>query len=279
VCNANGAYDPCICSTPNAGVPLEDAAADDAAPEAEAGTPVDSAGVPDSQEPETGPPDGGAWTPKALPGLAAWFSPDVGVVRDPQHGSALFRWLDQSGNDNTATAVTNQRYFEVDPQVLNGHDAYHCAANGSVLQIADAPSLQWGTGGFAIGAVLLAPTYTPSSFWQKDSQQGSGFSFGTGSDLDIGLWVAGARVITAIPNITKFHVVIVRASPVSVFLDQYAAVGPTTNADVSNAGALVSICAGADAQAEIAELVAVKGAVSDADVARLQTYFKTKFGL
>jgi hypothetical protein len=219
------------------------------------------------------------WTPQALPGLAIWLNDDVGVVRDPTHTSAMLRWLDQSGHNNTATVQANQRYFEVDPQVANGHDAYHCPGNGSVLVIADDPSLQWGTGGFAIGVVYEADQQM--GFWQKDAQLGNGLDFSRTSTNDLALWIGGVTVVLAPQGNKPFHAAITRGPKMEIFEDGFSAAGPTTALDVSNTGTQVRICngTGTSQNLEIAEVVAVKGSLSDADLAQLQSYFKAKFGL
>ena len=56
---------------------------------------------------------GGAWTPKNLSGLQAWFKFDTGLEESdestPENGENVTKWTDQSGNDNDLTAPN--QYF------------------------------------------------------------------------------------------------------------------------------------------------------------------------
>tara|TARA_R110000824_G_scaffold40346_3_gene121089 strand:+ start:265 stop:975 length:711 start_codon:yes stop_codon:yes gene_type:complete len=56
---------------------------------------------------------GGAWTPKNLSGLQAWFKFDTGLEESdtttPENGENITKWTDQSGNANDLTTPDN--YF------------------------------------------------------------------------------------------------------------------------------------------------------------------------
>lgn len=221
--------------------------------------------------------DGGAWTPALLPNLALWLDGDKGIVNDPQQGGVL-RWLDQSANGNTGTAM-GMPEPTVDPQVLNGHDAVLMQCNNSYFMVADASSLDWGTGGFSITAVVkMAITGSPASvaFWEE---AGGNLNF-TDSNGSYSVSVGASPVAMTIPNPSSFDIVTLRAWPLSLSSGMYSSTGPTTPVATSpgSGGILLGRCGGS-AQEEIAEVVATSAALSDADLAQLTAYLKNKFKL
>jgi hypothetical protein len=92
--------------------------------------------------------------------------------------------------------------------------------------------------------------------------------------------VGGQQVTAPNPNTTKFHVVVARGPAVDLRVDGVGASGGTSTADVSAPGPGVSVCLSTTANdLTLAEAIAVKGAVSTADVVRLESYLKAKFKL
>ncbi len=218
---------------------------------------------------------GGPFSPANLPGLALWLNDGVGVIQDPQNAGMMQKWEDQSGNDNTAVAAPSS--FAIDPAAVHGHDAYECAGS-SELAINDAPSLQFGTSEYAIAMVfhegVQGTSNGPRAMWYKAAPwfsytSGMLVSFAQGADT-----IAVAELDTM-----KFHYAIMRGPHLRLLTDTGTTSGPTETNDVSAPGAPIWLCTGATQGQEIAEVIAVKGPLSDADTMNLQTYFQTKFNL
>jgi hypothetical protein len=212
-----------------------------------------------------------------LPNLALWLDGDKGIVNDPQQGGVL-RWLDQSGNGNTGTAMGTTEP-SVDSQVLNGHAAVLMHCNNTYLMVADASSLDWGTGGFSITAVVkMVLTGSPASaaLWEEPSGP---LNF-TDSNGSYSVTVGASPVAMTIPNPSSFDIVTLRAWPLSLASGTYSSTGSATPVAASpgSGGILLGMCGGS-AQEEIAEIVATSAALSDADLAKLTGYLKNKFKL
>jgi hypothetical protein len=194
----------------------------------------------------------------------------------------MLRWLDQSGNSNTANVIGTQPPNEVyvrDPAVMNGHDAFRCPGNGSSLQVLDAPSLHFGTDDFVIAIVMKPDMSQPqATWWAKDDQAGQGIRLWQNSG-DLRLTVA-VNTVALVPS-SAFHVVTARGKALRINVDALVATGPATTGDISNPNSSLYLCQGGNigTQAEIAEVVAAHGQISDADVANLQGYLKAKFKL
>ncbi len=231
---------------------------------------------------------GGKWTPKSLSGLALWLDSDQGMVQVPTKPGYLLRWLDSSGNGNKGelAVMPQSSFMALDSAVLNGHTAVKCIVNG--LNVGHAPSLEWGTGDFAMGVVVRGDyqggLFKTMSWWFKDAQLGSALVLNFDKSKNYVL-SAGVKSIMALPKNdptgVKFHIVIARGNTMRLAVDD-ASGSAGMAGDVGNAGADVILCRPGDQGAndfEVAEIVAVKGTVSDGDVAKLQSYWKTKFGL
>lgn len=257
--------------------------------------------------------DGGAWTPKTgLPGLALWLDSETGVTFD---GTAkLTSWADQSGNANNGTVIAPCVGPSRALGSLNGHETLAFAetsggSSGACIAIADSPSLQFGTGDFAVflvaryaNAVGLGAAQSPAgALWKKYlPPSGPPFTF-TGvsfvaNSLDAAVLVlaqnnlSGNRATgaTAGLNNNTFH----RFGGTRVGLnmdvwldgtaDGHVALSVAT--DVSQVGQMLFI--GGDPSAtkawltgNVAEVVGVKGTISSAQIAQLDAYFKAKHGL
>ena len=208
-----------------------------------------------------------------LPNLALWLDGDKGIV----YGSAL-QWMDQSGNGNTGTAM-GMPQPTVDSQGPNGHNAVRMNCNNSYFMIADASSLDWGTGGFSITAVVkmvLIGSPASAAFWEEPSGP---LNF-TDSNGSYSVYVGASPVAMTIPNPSSFDIVTLRAWPLSLASGTYSSTGSATPVAASpgSGGILLGMCGGS-AQVEIAEVVATSAALSDADLAKLTSYLESKFKL
>lgn len=223
---------------------------------------------------------GGAapFTPAALPGLSLWLNPDAGVIEDPQHAGVLLKWQDQSGNGNTATSLATQDglRFDIDPSAINGHDAFHC--RGPSLEIADDPSVKFGTGGFTIAEVVRTANTVRTILWDMTGTPDAiRFEFTDTNQLQLFTGSASVGAVEATPN--AFHIVIVRGPMLELRMDGSQIFGTTSTANIIGTGNPIELCSLGGPQVEIAEVVAVKGTVSDANLAKLQAYLQTKYAL
>ena len=268
VCKSDGTYDSCNCSQPfNDGGTQPDGAADGSLP-------IDAG-------PDAIGKDGGPWSPKDFAGLALWLDASVGVVADPQKVGFVKRWLDQSGNGNNAEKMDfNGTGIALDPSAIKGHDALTCGYQTN-LQVADAPSLQFGTGGFLIAAVLKygpnANSYPYSLLAKSPTLE---FWFPALNAYNFNFTV-GAKSLTTSFTTPKFTTLIAQPT-MALDFDGTTSTGPAATDDVSSVGASFSICGSSGStapMAEFAEIIMVKGAASPGDVAALKAYFKSKYGL
>ncbi len=234
--------------------------------------------------PDAGEDASAAWTPAQLPGLALWFDDTYGVVMDPTHPGSVLHWLDKSGNGNIAT--TNGSYspngadppwdgFPIDPEVLNGLDAVECVGGGSI-SVASAPNLDWGTGDFAIVMVMRTAQSSMFELWTGNGV--SVYANWTGGATVPGTFVLEtpiAPVTVAPPSTSKFQVLIARGQSLDLSVAGVEATGGFNTTALAPGNIL--FCNGASA--EYAEIIAVQGNLSGANVANLSAYFHAKFDL
>jgi hypothetical protein len=232
----------------------------------------DAPSVPDGAVPF----DGGApWSPRELPGLAVWLDASRGVNTS---SGKIRRWSDQSGNGNDATGGNDTAIVE--PGAANGKDAVACPLAGNAFQIADSPTVRWGTGGFVIAMVLKRSATTAANLWGKQSTTGAGTALSfqaSGGDYRLNVGTSAVSVTTAVPQGGRFHWVIARGMRVVLQTESSSATGSTSSEDISAAGGHVFFCQAA--LHSVAEVIAVKGPMSDADGTKLVNYFKAKYAL
>jgi hypothetical protein len=245
---------------------------------------VSDGGPPDAAALDAG--DGGAWTPANLPGLALWFDDTYGLIADPAHTGDVLHWLDRSGNGNEATMNGTSADvgvdppwlgFALDPAGVNGFDGVQCPTtayedpvSATSISVNDAPTLDWGTGDFAVAMVVKASTTGAVPFWS-----GNGVSLSAATSGAFTLQAGNASATTT-GSASTFQVVIARGDA----LDLHVGSASTTSGINTEAltGGVVNLCSGQYA-AEIAEVIAVKGSLGDAGVVNVQAYFQAKFGL
>jgi hypothetical protein len=227
--------------------------------------------------------DAGPLSPGMLPGLVLWLDDTVGIIADPAVPGGVKRWLDQSPEGNDATQQNTPDPM-LDPSALNGHDIVLCPGNGGYFIAADDASLRFGTGDFMIAMVVRVqvpggPTQGPI-LWAKGDVPNVRLDATALSDFRVN--VGGQMVTVPNPNTAKFHIVIARGPNVSLRVDGVSASGGMSTSDVSQPGPGVLLCSAVTSTSNdtsLAEAIAVKGAVSTADVIRLESYLKTKFKL
>jgi hypothetical protein len=276
------------------------------------GTP-DGGGVPDGSLADGGGgnPDGSdgavTYTPKALPGLVLWLEGSLGLVYN--NVNYLVGWNDQSGNGNDATlAPGSDGLSSFNPTSRLPAPGYAFNEEDSMV-IADAPSLQWGTGDFLVAAVALNnfndPTGAGGNFltypdgrftrcrYGEVYSKATGFSFGPAPVIAYNDWntetfktvgsVDGFTLLEGSWDAVTHLLVLRRHAGVVEFRRDGTVLGTMADAgaiDVSNVGTPVAIGgrAGKTFMAgAIMEIVAVKGTTSDADLATFESYIKTKY--
>jgi hypothetical protein len=157
----------------------------------------------------------------------------------------------------------------IDPSAVNGHNGITC--NGG-LSLAGGPTLNFGTGNFAIAYVLLGT----GALWNEG---GGALALGTDSANNYSLGInAIGRVVIPEMNTNVWHALIARGAAMDLLTDWgQSATGPTnTTTGITTAGGGgLPLCGGG----EMAEIIAINGTLSDADRASLMGYFKAKFKL
>lgn len=229
-----------------------------------------------------------------------WLSADQGVTAS---SNSVVAWADRSTAGNNATQTVAQRQPMLVANVLAGHPVIRF--NAQNMQIADAASLQWGTGDFVIEMVASwknATSATPGYAMLVSKQStGSGYpgpslwgNFAAPSlDTVLGSQIDTSNYARSTANALNDGVVrVVGARRTGTTLEVRlggAAAGSATvgTIDVNATGFPMYIGgqpSGATAvyqalDGDIAEIVLVKGSVSTADLTDLETYLKTKYGL
>lgn len=254
-CNADGqTFSVCVCGPAEAGVP-------DAQPD----TSVADTGV-----------DAGEWSPRDMPGLTVWLDGSKGVVGDPTKPGKIFKWQDRSGKSNDAT-VASADPPAIEANAVNGKGAVKCDG-GSYLSIKDAETLKFGTGDYGvitIAKATIAANVGPTFFEKGVVAQITGEK----SFRLITLMQGGGEAVVQNVPVDTFAMYVARGSKMEVRAGGKTGAGPKTTVDVSDANPAY-ICRGTvDAFTSVAELMVVKGTLSDADIAQAERYAKAKYGL
>ena len=291
VCKSDGSgFDSCSCASVSDGGSDTTTATDSASGSdsgssgdttvgADTGTPTDS-----SAGTDTGPSsDGGGWSPSDLTGLVVWLDDTRGIIPDPSVGGGVARWLDQSGHGNDANPINTgpaTANFTLDAAVINGHDAVKCGMDGTWLSITDSADVQFGTGDFAL--IVVARYEGDANFIHKLDPTGG--SDGWLLDVKTGVYrldTPSGSAVVAETSSSKFHILVGRGAALQLMADGASGSGPTSTTNIDFAGTDVKICDQGTIGTlyEIAELLVVKGTLSDTDLTNVTTYLKSKFKL
>jgi hypothetical protein len=292
---------------------IPDAAGGDGSPIAEAGGPdtsagmdagVDSGGM-DAAGMDASGTDGGI---RAIPGLALWLDANLGVTKNNQN--QISQWDDQSGNANHATqGVANRQPIHTQSVINNLPTARfnQGTTNGMMMNIADSATLRWGTGDYLIEIVArfnndpTSGTQTRAGlFWGKFP---TGMMGGTGAiflaNNPIGMTpvagltggIIGGNTFVAVStsyndNVARNYAYRRVGSAVELRVNGSNVATQNVNGtpNVDATGTVVRFGADFDASTnrlngDIAEMIAVKGAISMNDLGTVETYLKTKYGL
>lgn len=257
----------------------------------------DAAVVPDGRMIDAPPT---AFSPSQLSGLTLWLDAELGVVAT---GNKVSGWTDQSTKGNNAAQAMAARQPTVVTKVINGRAVLRFDGTNSVLAVADAANLQWGTDDFTIAVVgswtnsmstygafltkqLPAYPYAGYSIWANFPQPSASTKFGFQLDAATDFMSTTAtalndgtpRVFVSTRTGTKLEVRIGGTSD-SVFT-------ATTARDVTASGSSLYIGGHEEGinvtqglAGDIAELILVRGTLSATDIQKLETYLKTKYAL
>jgi hypothetical protein len=265
----------------------------------------------------SGPPqDGGndgappGYDVKSLPGLVLWLESGTAVDLG---GATPAKWSDQSGNANDAVQPGACGKPDRNANVLNGHQGlgFH---ELECLEIPDAVTLQWGTGDFYLAAVTRnfantatstdeGTTFTYQDGSYKRKRFGEVYSkipslFGPGPTIVFNDWTDRSRKIVGSLDVSQMvktpniyaepaHIIALRRKGEVLELRIDGAVtSQMTDAgaplDISTAGTPVAIGGRpglTNFVGSIWEIVAIKGASADADLAKLEAYAIAKYKL
>jgi len=243
-----------------------------------------------------------SWSPGLLPGLVLWLDAGKGIV--PTDGSRVNLWRDQSPEQNHARQTTLAAMPILAASQIQGLPAVTFDGMATVLSIADATSLEWGVGDYALFAVarsnstdadrmlylksafdfpysgpslILGPNYGTTSAaqlaMQDDANDYALSSVGGYNDNAFRLF-GGRRAGLTVEARVNGVVVGSTTERVNVNVDARNRTANIGNHGYDNAPPGFQSLKGA-----IAEIVAIKGPITDADLATLESYLMTKYGL
>jgi hypothetical protein len=243
-------------------------------------------------------PDAAPFTPRSLDGLVIWLDGDVGVQST---GAQVVSWMDRSGNGNDATSGTDRPV--VITGLVNGHAAVRFDGQMTFMQMPDVATTQWGTGDYAVvvvaavrnaastdvvhgyamlygkssqtypyaGAVLFMNWPIPSASTKAAAQADATHNaVGTTSGLNSGMF----HLFAMRHHGTMLEVRVDGQAEAQADVTGVTADAPGAKPTIGGQAKIVQMLDG-----DIAEVVAVKGAVSDSDMAALEAFLKKKYAL
>jgi hypothetical protein len=286
---------------------LQDAATpDDSASDApETGSVAESGDSASDAEQDASSETSVAWSPATLPGLVLWLDGATGLTPGDGEGGTTLVWRDRSALSNDATAFGAP---VVDGNALAGRPAVRLNGKADYFVVQDHPSLEFSTGDFAIALVTAHTTPVGGSLWgyglfyskQQDSPPFVGPALVANTPSRTGALQGQVALNTPSLLVTSemdfnqgqpLYIVMRRlavgAGNAALSLrvngvDAVAGMGPGYSLDVSAFGYPLRIGGSGrqqDVTGVLAEVLAVKGTLSDADLARLDAYVKAKYGI
>jgi hypothetical protein len=248
--------------------------------------------------------DAQAWTPNAiLSRVAFWFDPTSLVALNGR----VAKWVDLSGKGNHAVQGTTAYQPTYTANGIGGLPSASFAGPVSFLSIADGSSMQWGTDDYALFAVFRASAQSQanSNLYQKVN----GASPWPGAALMINYVATTSTTLAA--SYVRHDVYVVSAAPPATFddftvhllterravltLDVRVDGRPSASVTNANVGAVDVSGAGYPATigqngyqpttdfqqlyGDIAEMIAVRGALTDTELASLEQYLKDRYAI
>ena len=272
------------------------------------GTTTDSS-VADSGS-DTSTPDASSFNVGAVSGLALWLDANKGVT---QNAGKVSSWADQSGNNNNAVQSNANNRPGFTAAAINSLPGVHfdmAAQAGTFMTIVDAATLSWSTGDYYLVAVLRYNndplqqggfTNRFGTVYFKEGQNPSAgpvlFANGPGNTVTSGFATqmsaaAADRLLSTGNgyNDNKGQAFSVHRGGTTLELRHNGALDGTktvTAVDVSAPTIDVTIGASGGGgnfaasrlNGDIAEVIAVKGAISNGDLTGIEGYLKAKYAL
>jgi hypothetical protein len=244
--------------------------------------------------------EAGSWTPAQLPNLALWLDADTGVAVT----NGVLAWADHSGHGHVASQALADFRPSLVPAALHGHSVIRFDGQNDTLTVADANDLRWGTGEFVVEIVasFSNPTNAGDGYGLLFSKQAANYPFSGPS-----LWANYPFPSLSTVFVAQLQLGATAATPATGLNDGvarlYGARRMTTvlEARVNGSSARMSSVPSVDVSApgqfafiggqqtgsgviqalkgDIAEIVAVAGNLDGSDLARLETFLITKYGL
>jgi hypothetical protein len=238
-----------------------------------------------------------------LQGLVLWLDAAKGVTKN--NNNQVSKWADQSGNSNDAAQGSSTLQPVYNASVINGLPALHFTTSntGSQLTITDSQTLQWGTGDWLVEVVARFDN-TPStqstgwaSFYVKPGMNAGVVLTGNAIDPTNMMNPISAGVTGAIgpndyvpakasynDNTARSYAFrrVGQSLEIRVNGAQVTSKNQSSNIDVSASGINVAIgqyMNGGIMDGDIAEMVGVKGSISNSDLAIVEAYLKSKYNL
>lgn len=229
-------------------------------------------------------------TPDKLSGLSLWLDAMKGVTTFADGSMQI--WADQSPNINNAKGRCGggggcgggTSGPLIIKSAIKGNDAIVVGGyNRGYVNIPDDPTLQFGTGPFAIIAVFAVqmPTSDPVYVLQKSSPSGLPNEFNVVIDSNVNVHTPTADAHAFVSD-TVYHAVVIRGPALQVRIDGATTTGTTNTSDISYPASqitmgLPSTGSSGPREIDLTEYILVKGSLSDADVAGIELYLKNRY--
>ena len=264
------------------------------------------AGIDGLDAPDASGPDGNdvapPWTPAVIPGLVLWLEADRGVEAAP--GEGVTEWRDQSPLHNDARQGAEMHAPRLATNPLNGMPALEFTSK-KWLMINDDLSLRWGVLDFLVLVVFRSPGCEKTDcilqqLYRKQEVEspwvGPGLGLQPGGQIEVHLshrapnhWLvsnaggydsdrthlAGAQRLSSWPSLRIDGANFPSALPTEVVnvdaVGQHAYIG----AHGINPGHPLDF----PFNGHIGAIIAVQGPILAADLAQLESYLMTKYGI
>jgi hypothetical protein len=243
-----------------------------------------------------------AFSPSMLTGLVLWLDASKGIT--VAAGAKLDQWTDQSGQGNSARQTTAASMPTYNTNVVHALPAVTFDGTVTFLSVADATSMEWGVADYAmvvVGRSANANTDTNCMFYQKTlaASPYNGLNlfvnpaFGTLTGQVAAQDDATHNIVSTAGgyNDNKFRLYAARRVGTTLQVRVNGTVvgqvseSPTVNIDAPGRAGQIgqngyTPNSGFQAlKGDIAEIVAIKGPITDADLGKLEGYLMTKYGL
>ena len=228
------------------------------------------------------PAAGGGFQPGDIAGLAAWWdASDASTITDT--GGLVDSWDDKSGNAATLTATTTQRPTTASSS-QNGLNTLTLNGTSTVLRDTTVDTLTTDNTVFCV-MKSSATAATRSMFNGTSGTYQALYITGSTGSKSFNLYRGGVSVLLVFGDETVWRIYTYKSSSAS--FDSFGRVNGVQGADQavgSSKGGGWTLFANHSGTAEFwegeaAEVIAYDTALSDADIASVETYLSDKWGI